>query len=276
VFGHWVYIRAGVVEMRQHNRIVSILGGRRVRAPSGLTYSTNPASYSEDSAIASNSPTVTGVVSNYSVSPALPTGLSLNASTGVITGTPTTPTASAVYTITASNSGGSTTVDLTIVITDVFTWDNLNATATTDASNGLISTAAAPRVTSDSTDANDCVLSVVVADQSFDVELGLTQASSVTLAGSGFSDADYSIYLSQNSNIKAITESGTLRGGGGAVAASCIIGDVFEIRRVSDAVSYWRNGVKFYDSGVSASGKTLRPCCLSHGVGNMLTSATLT
>jgi hypothetical protein len=67
-----------------------------------------------------------------------------------------------------------------------------------------------------------------------------------------------------------------LRGGGGAVAASCIIGDVFEIRRVSDAVSYWRNGVKFYDSGVSASGKTLRPCCLSHGIGNMLTSATLT
>ena len=41
----------------------------------------------------------------YSVSPALPAGLSINATTGLISGTPTTATASASYTVTASTAG---------------------------------------------------------------------------------------------------------------------------------------------------------------------------
>ncbi len=51
-------------------------------------------------------PTVSGFVANYSISPALPAGLSFSTATGVISGTPTTSTAAVSYTVTASNAGG--------------------------------------------------------------------------------------------------------------------------------------------------------------------------
>ena len=49
----------------------------------------------------------------------LPSGLSLDPSTGEISGTPNAVTPSTVYTVTASNSGGSDSVDITIVVNDV-------------------------------------------------------------------------------------------------------------------------------------------------------------
>ena len=55
-------------------------------------------------------------MTSYTVSPALPAGLSLSASTGIISGTPTAVTATASYTVTASNSAGSTTASLTITV----------------------------------------------------------------------------------------------------------------------------------------------------------------
>ena len=45
--------------------------------------------------------------------------LSLDTSTGEISGTPTAITSSASYTITASNTGGSDTATVTIVVNDV-------------------------------------------------------------------------------------------------------------------------------------------------------------
>ena len=60
-----------------------------------------------------------GTVTSWSVSPSLPAGLSLDSSTGAISGTPTAVTSSAAYTITASNTGGSDTATLTIVVNDV-------------------------------------------------------------------------------------------------------------------------------------------------------------
>ncbi|HEU4603338.1 MAG TPA: putative Ig domain-containing protein [Steroidobacteraceae bacterium] len=86
-------------------------------APSNLSYP-SPQQFTVGQAIAELSPSVSGVVTAYSVSPALPTGLSLNASSGHITGTPQTATAQATYTITASNSGGSTIFALTITVQD--------------------------------------------------------------------------------------------------------------------------------------------------------------
>ena len=87
--------------------------------PSNLTYSANPAAYLEGRPIATNSPSSDGgTVLTYSVSPALPNGLSLNTATGAITGTPTAAMGgTAVYTISAGNSGGSTTANLTITVT---------------------------------------------------------------------------------------------------------------------------------------------------------------
>ena len=52
----------------------------------------------------------------YSVSPDLPAGLSLDDGTGIISGTPTAVTATASYTVTASNVTGSTTATLTITV----------------------------------------------------------------------------------------------------------------------------------------------------------------
>ena len=57
-----------------------------------------------------------GPVTSWSVSPSLPAGLSLDTSTGEISGTPTAVTSSATYTVTASNTGGSDTATLTIVV----------------------------------------------------------------------------------------------------------------------------------------------------------------
>ncbi|WLT32291.1 kelch repeat-containing protein [Geothrix sp. PMB-07] len=87
------------------------------QAPTGLSYSAYPAVYLVNVAITENKPTTGGgAPTGYSVSPALPAGLNLDASTGVISGTPTTAAAQATYTVTATNGGGSATVALSITV----------------------------------------------------------------------------------------------------------------------------------------------------------------
>jgi DNA-binding beta-propeller fold protein YncE len=89
-------------------------------APTGLAYTTGTAFYTVGVPITANSPSSTGgAVTAYGVSPALPAGLSLSPSTGVITGTPTAVTAMASYTVTASNAAGSTPAGLTITVNAV-------------------------------------------------------------------------------------------------------------------------------------------------------------
>jgi hypothetical protein len=83
-------------------------------APSGLSYA-SPQSATVGTAI-NLTPTVSGAPTNYSVSPALPAGLSLNTSTGAISGTPSSPSPQTAYTITATNSAGSTTFNLLIAV----------------------------------------------------------------------------------------------------------------------------------------------------------------
>ncbi|MGO9829122.1 MAG: beta strand repeat-containing protein, partial [Myxococcaceae bacterium] len=88
--------------------------------PSNLKYSANPAVYTVGTAIANNTPTSSGgKVVSYSVAPALPAGLSLSTTTGIISGTPTTVTAAAAYVVTATNTGGSTTASVTITVNAV-------------------------------------------------------------------------------------------------------------------------------------------------------------
>ncbi len=88
-------------------------------APATLTYTTETVEYVKSTAISPNSPTVTGgAVTSYTVSPALPAGLSLNATSGVITGTPTVASVAGDYVVTASNSGGFKTITLKISVKD--------------------------------------------------------------------------------------------------------------------------------------------------------------
>jgi hypothetical protein len=92
-------------------------------APTNLSYTT-PNTFTKDSAISSLNPTVTGLNLIYSISPALPNGLSLATSTGIISGTPTVTLATTTYSVTATNSGGSTSFDLTIIVNDVYQGSN--------------------------------------------------------------------------------------------------------------------------------------------------------
>jgi YVTN family beta-propeller protein len=89
----------------------------QAQAPSSLAYTVGTAAYTQGVPIAANSPTSTGgAVTSYSATPPLPAGIGLNASTGVISGTAIKATATTVYTITASNSAGSTTAPVTITV----------------------------------------------------------------------------------------------------------------------------------------------------------------
>jgi hypothetical protein len=88
-------------------------------APSNLVYPQTSITASVGTAISADVPTVSGIVAGYTVSPALPAGLTLDPTAGTISGTPTTVIAQATYTVTASNSAGSTTAALSITV--VFT-----------------------------------------------------------------------------------------------------------------------------------------------------------
>ena len=89
-----------------------------IPSPSGLSYRT-PNVFTRSIYMAPLNPTVGGgTVASYSVSPALPAGLSLNTQTGVISGTPRAVSATNEYTITATNIAGSTTANLSITVND--------------------------------------------------------------------------------------------------------------------------------------------------------------
>ena len=80
---------------------------------------TTPNVYPKESVVPALTPVSTGgTVVSYSVSPALPAGLSIDPATGVISGTPSAITAGATYRVTATNSGGSATADVVITVTD--------------------------------------------------------------------------------------------------------------------------------------------------------------
>jgi len=88
--------------------------------PSGLSYAPSSQTGTVGTSITSMIPTVTGTVTGYSVSPALPSGLLLDAVTGTISGTPSAAAATATYTVTAANAGGSTTATVSIGVQSAY------------------------------------------------------------------------------------------------------------------------------------------------------------
>ncbi|PWA06956.1 hypothetical protein DB895_02965 [Flavobacterium psychrotolerans] len=87
-------------------------------APSSLSYP-SPNVFTKNTAITSLLPSINGTVSNYGIAPSLPSGLSFNTSSGVISGTPTVISSTATYTVTANNSGGSVSFGVVITVNDV-------------------------------------------------------------------------------------------------------------------------------------------------------------
>ena len=98
--------------------------------PSGLVYSANPVTYAVGSRIVfPNTPTNGGgAITTYSVSPALPLGLTLDLATGVITGTPQVETARADYTVTGSNPPASVTAVLSLAVVTTSTAPGFTST----------------------------------------------------------------------------------------------------------------------------------------------------
>jgi len=87
-------------------------------APS-IAYRTNPATYAKSVAIIPDSVLSTGGgITGFAVNPALPTGLTLNPTTGIVSGTPTALTVSAADTVTATGPGGTGKVVLVITVSD--------------------------------------------------------------------------------------------------------------------------------------------------------------
>ena len=83
--------------------------------PPVITYPT-PVSYAVNVALSITPTNTGGAAASFTVSPLLPAGLSINGTTGVISGTPTTATAAASYTVTAVNVTASATFTLNITI----------------------------------------------------------------------------------------------------------------------------------------------------------------
>jgi hypothetical protein len=88
------------------------------QAPSGLSYP-NVGTPVVGVAVPALTPAVTGTVSAYSVNPPLPAGLTLDTTSGAISGTPTAATPNTAYVVNATNSGGSTTATLQFAVGSV-------------------------------------------------------------------------------------------------------------------------------------------------------------
>jgi len=87
-----------------------------VTAPSALDFGFVRIIFLKGVPIEGNLPTAAGGSATWSVSPALPPGLSLSATTGELTGMPAARTGRAIYTVSASNAGGSATTDIEIAV----------------------------------------------------------------------------------------------------------------------------------------------------------------
>ena len=61
-------------------------------------------------------PTIAGTVEHYAVTPALPPGVVLDSTSGLITGTPSVARTLAPYTITASSLAGDTSATILLTV----------------------------------------------------------------------------------------------------------------------------------------------------------------
>ena len=125
--------------------------------PPAFSYSTSPVSVSSGSAFTAMTPTQAGSqVDSYSISPALSNGLTLNPTTGVISGTPIySPVTSYVVTGTQNSSGLQATANVSITVNKLASSVSIalaNSVAQVGVTNTITATAAQPGNVSFQTD----------------------------------------------------------------------------------------------------------------------------
>ena len=88
--------------------------------PSTIVYSGDPFTLTNGVPMSADTPTAAGgAVDSWSISPDLPTGLVFDTATGEISGTPTVLSPLTTYTITATNTGGSDSVTISLEVNDI-------------------------------------------------------------------------------------------------------------------------------------------------------------
>jgi uncharacterized delta-60 repeat protein len=86
--------------------------------PPAITYSSNSFIYLEGQPISTIMPADNGGAAiSFTISPALPDGLSFDPVTGTISGTPTVASSTTTYTVTAANDSGTSTFTFTLTVT---------------------------------------------------------------------------------------------------------------------------------------------------------------
>jgi hypothetical protein len=95
-----------------------VVSATQPAAPAGLAYAGSPFAATQGVPFTGPAPTFTNATTAlvYTVFPQLPAGLSLDPNLGVISGTPTTSSTQPSYTITASNAGGNSQVEVQLTV----------------------------------------------------------------------------------------------------------------------------------------------------------------
>ena len=180
-----------------------------------------------------------GTVS-YSVSPSLPAGLTLNSSTGAISGTPTTETASATYTVTATISATvttalpSTTASRTVwdATTDVVLSVGKEIPSLSSLSNRVVTVGAAPVSLTAPTATNQSSGSVAgsITWSSGNASVASISGSTLTYGSVGtavvtatFTPSDTSTYQSATTTFTVTVSSAGGGGGSSSTSSSRVV-----------------------------------------------------
>lgn len=154
-------------------------------------------------------PTVTGTIDSFSVSPSLPPGLSLHPTTGVISGNPTQFTSSQTYTITATTSSGTLTNTLTFEVAAYFVVDTTTDAADAGAADFECLTAA-----------GQCSIRAAFTQAA---NLGSINYLSIVEIPAGTYTVSSSLTIGSRMNMSGAGASATIISGGGAVGRVLVV-----------------------------------------------------
>lgn len=191
-------IQAKITDLTSSGTFLYSLSGH---SDFGTTSSTTYTSTKQSITI---TPTISGQISSFAVSPALPAGLTLNTTTGVITGRPTTPTLSANYVITGTASdGSSSTQTLTFEVAGYYLVNTTTDASDANAGDNICATAA-----------SQCALRAATqeaaAQTSGTLALIDLPAGTFTLAGSGLTISSRSILTGAGASSSTISGGGSI------------------------------------------------------------------
>ncbi|MFZ4796278.1 MAG: cadherin-like beta sandwich domain-containing protein [Bacteroidia bacterium] len=112
---------------RTYFKTYSVMINRNLIAPSAMSYLPTSVVATRTITNINSSVTYSGdSIASFSINPALPKGVSLNTSTGLISGIPTVTLPQTVFTITGTNNGGSTTASFTLTVNPVLAIQKVN------------------------------------------------------------------------------------------------------------------------------------------------------